>query len=60
MAKTLQYLKYARKMNEYLKSGYFGIDGHLQIFTEMVSIFFSFFGETTFTCFTCMLMIWIK
>ena len=47
-------------MNEYLKSGYFGIDGHLHIFTEMVSIFFSFFGETTFTCFTCMLMIWIK
>ena len=40
MAKTLQYLKYARKMNEYLKSGYFGIDGHLHIFTEMVSIFF--------------------
>ena len=27
-------------MNEYLKSGYFGIDWQLHIFTEMVSIYF--------------------
>ena len=42
MAKALQYLKYARKMNEYFKSGYFGIDWQLHIFLEMVSIFFRF------------------